>query len=147
MTYVTKFRSATGTITAVYTCPDHGEFDATMQRETNGDAPDVAPCPFADLEGAAERPPGTFGADDPGAPEIPIEEVACERMGTWTPSAAIGCRVRRVEVVRGGWEKPERKTYLDTRKLGEGQDVGEFQAERKKVWAEQRRKRVKELLR
>jgi hypothetical protein len=131
VTYVTKFRSATGTITAVYTCPDHGEFDATMQREANGDAPDVAPCPFELLD--------DYFCGDPPA--------LCGKPATWTPSAAIGCRVRRVEVVRGGWEKPERKTYLDTRKLGEGQDVGEFQAERKKAWAEQRRKRVKELLR
>jgi hypothetical protein len=130
MTYVTKFRSSSGTITAVYTCPEHGEFDATLERLDNGDAPDFAECPH-------EVPAG----------DVHVEWVPWGLPGTWTPSAAIGCRVRRVEVVRGGWEKPERKTYLDTRKLGEGQDVGEFQAERKKVWAEQRRKRVKELLR
>lgn len=146
MTYVTKFRSSSGTITAVYTCPDHGEFDATIDREANGDAPDFAPCPVdEECYGCGGQP------NAPGAPDCKVcngaAHAPCNLESTWTPSAAIGCRVRRVEVVRGGWEKPERKTYLDTRKLGEGQDVGEFQAERKKVWAEQRRKRVKELLR
>lgn len=128
MTYVTKFRSASGTITAVYTCPEHGEFDATLDREANGDAPDYAECPWDYF-------------DDDGEMRGP-----CGLQATWTPSAAIGCRVRRVEVVRGGWEKPERKTYLDTRKLGEGQSVEEFKTERKKIWNEQRHRRVKELL-
>lgn len=117
MPYVSKFRSAGGTVTAVYTCEEHGEFDAEVRREENGDAPDSIPCDV------------------------------CSAPSTWTPSASVACRVRRVEVVRGGWEKPERKTYLDTRKLGEGQSVNEFNAERKKIWNEQRHKRVKELLR
>lgn len=132
MTYVSKFRSAGGTVTAVYTCPEHGEFDAEVQREPNGDAPDSIPCPET---GA--------GFENVAAFQVPT----CGLDATWTPSASVGCRVRRVEVVRGGWEKPERKTYLDTRKLGEGQSTDEFQAERKKIWDEQRRKRVKELLR
>jgi hypothetical protein len=48
-------------------------------------------------------------------------------------------------VTRGKWEKPERNTYLDTRKLGEGQDPAEFQAERKKMWREKRMRELKDL--
>ena len=55
--------------------------------------------------------------------------------------------MRRVEVVRGKYEKPERPTYLDTRKLGEGQDIEEFRAERARIWDEKRRADVKDLLR
>ncbi len=40
-------------------------------------------------------------------------------------------------------EKPERKTFLDTRKLGEGQDVEEFQAERRKLWRDVRMDRAR----
>jgi hypothetical protein len=54
--------------------------------------------------------------------------------------------VKRWEVVRGKYEKPERKTYLDTRDLGEGQDPEEFRAKRAKIWDEQRHKELKELL-
>jgi hypothetical protein len=77
-------------------------------------------------------------------PSIDIDTL--KHVATWTPTP-IACRVRRVEVVRGNYEKPERKTYLDTRKLGEGQDPAEFQAERKKIWNEERHRKVKELLR
>lgn len=116
-------------IVCVYTCPEHGAFDAEVVREADGGAPEIIQC---------------------GA-EIGIRAEGgmmhhCEHAATWTPSA-VACRVRRIEVSRGKWESPERKTYLDTRKLGEGQSVEEFQAERKKVWNDQRHKRVKDLLR
>ncbi len=67
-----------------------------------------------------------------------IECPECSAAARWTPSALVGCRVRRVEVTRGRWEKPERKTFLDTRKLGEGQSPEEFSAERKKMWRDVR---------
>lgn len=70
------------------------------------------------------------------------DDVECHECGgraTWTPSALVACRVRRVEVVRGGWQKPERPTYLDTRELGEGQSMDEFRAKRKAVWEERRK--------
>lgn len=147
MPYVVKTRLSP-TVVALFTCPEHGVFELEVKREPNGDAPDmVEGCGIIndDCWGCGGQPSA------PGAPDCKVCEgrayAPCARECTWTPSAAVGCRVRRVEVVRGKWEPPERKTYLDTRKLGEGQDVSEFQAERKKVWAEQRRKRVKELLR
>jgi hypothetical protein len=51
---------------------------------------------------------------------------------------------QRFEVVRGKYEKPERKTWLDTRKLGEGQDIEEFRDERKKIRDEQRWREIKD---
>lgn len=125
--YVSKFRGS-DKVVACYVCPVDGEFDCEVERDANGDAPEVIPCPLI----------------EPGSED---EELRCGQPATWTPSASIGYRVRRVEVVRGKWEKPERKTYLDTRKLGEGQSVEEFQAERKKVWRERRLQTVKDLLR
>ena len=61
----------------------------------------------------------------------------CGAMAERVMSAPFG-KVRLVEAVRGKWEKPERKTYLDTRKLGEGQSLEEFQAKRRKMWRDER---------
>jgi hypothetical protein len=121
MTYVSKFRSAGGRVVAVYTCPVHGEFDLEVEREPNGDAPDSIQCPWP--------------IDDNSSEEAP--PMACQR-ATWTPTP-VTCRVRRIEAVKGKWERPERKTYLDTRELGEGMSMEEFQAKRKAVWEEKRK--------
>lgn len=75
-----------------------------------------------------------------------IDCPGCEGQARWMPSASVACRVKRWEVVRGKWEKPERKTYLDTRKLGEGQSIEEFRAERRRVWEERRKEHVMEML-
>jgi hypothetical protein len=48
----------------------------------------------------------------------------------------------RVTAVRGRWEPPERKTFLDTRNLAEGQDIDDFRADRAAVWERQRQEDV-----
>lgn len=140
MSFVRKFSGdRTMPIVAVYTCAVHGEFDAEVERDENGEAPDSITCsvfdPNADCIGCGGQPSA------PGAPDCLLCDGACvspcSREATWTPSP-VGCRVRRVEVTRGKYEKPERKTYLDTRKLGEGQPIEEFQAERRKIWRDVR---------
>lgn len=133
MTFERKFTRTSGRIVAVYTCPEHGEFDADVERDANGEAPDVITC-------GAER--GVWA--DAFAPSGEMHY--CECPATWTPSP-VGCRVRRVEVTRGKYEKPERPTYLDTRKLGEGQDPEEFAAERQKIWRRKREAEVMEIKR
>jgi hypothetical protein len=70
----------------------------------------------------------------------------CDGRATWTPTAVLG-KVKRVEVQRGKWQKPERKTFYDTRNLGEGQDPAEWRAERRKIRDEQRQREIKEQLR
>jgi hypothetical protein len=135
VTFVIKHSGdLTRPLVCTYRCPTHGEFDAGVERDANGDAPDEIKC----MEWMPQEQPEIVGHNHP--------TTYCGQWATWTPTP-IACRVRRVEVVRGNWEKPERKTFLDTRKLGEGQDPAEFQAERKKIWNEERHKKVKELLR
>jgi len=147
VTFIRKYSGdRTKPIVAVYTCPEHGEFDATVERDENGEAPDVILCPRGEqcpaCKGELDMPQFPGGCDLCCGRRV----VWCPNDATWTPSPVAG-RVRRVEVVRGKWERPEHKTYLDTRKLGEGQDPEEFHAEREKVWDEERRKMVKELAR
>lgn len=129
MTYISRFRSAGGTITAVYTCPEHGEFTAEVQREENGDAPDVIPCPV--VVGVVSLSNVT------GA----VANAACGRWATWTPTV-VACRVRRIEAVKGKWEPPARSTYLDTRELGEGMDIDDFREKRAAVWEKKRQEDV-----
>lgn len=119
MTFTRKFsgdRSAP--IVCVYTCPEHGEFDCEVQRDGRGEAPDVIACPI-----------------------LMEDECRCGLLCTWTPTP-VASRVRRFEVVKGKWEKPERPTYLDTRRLGEGQSMEEFRAERRAVWERKRQQDV-----
>jgi hypothetical protein len=119
--YVSKFRPAGGRVVACYTCEEHGEFDTVVERDSNGEAPDTITC--------------RYGLSP---------ETECSRTARWTPTPIPG-RVRRIEVSRGKWEKPERSTYLDTRELGEGQSMEEFQKKRKAVWDEKRKAEVMEI--
>ena len=70
----------------------------------------------------------------------------CDAPSPWRPSPVHG-RVRRVEVVRGRWSKPERPTYYNTQALGEGQDPAEWRASRAKVWDEKRKAEVMQIAR
>ncbi len=81
------------------------------------------------------------GGDPPAAAPCPH----CGTTSEFVISRVMG-RVRQVEAIRGGWQKPERKTWLDTRELGEGMDIDEWRAKRAAIRAEQRRKEVMELL-
>ena len=69
----------------------------------------------------------------------------CDGPASWQPAAVLG-RVKRDEVVRGKYEKPERKTWLDTRELGEGMPLSEWKEKRRKIRDEQRWKEVKGML-
>lgn len=138
MTFVIKQRGdRSATIVCVYTCPEHGEFDAEVHRDENGSAPDLTVCPAEDDCWDCGGQPSAPGGQGPCATCNGSSTAPCGLDATWTPSPVLG-RVRRVEVTRGKWEKPERKTFLDTRKLGEGQDVDEFRAERRKMWRDVR---------
>lgn len=69
----------------------------------------------------------------------------CGIVSPWTISAPLH-RVA-VTAARGGWQKPERKTYLDTRELGEGMDIQEWREKRAAIREEQRKREVMELVR
>lgn len=123
MTFAIKVRGAIDRpIAAEYMCPVHGRFERVVDRDANGDAPATVLC-LADI-GAV----------------LPCDEIA-----TFVLSAPrVG--VRRVEAVKGGWEKPARPTYLDTRDLGEGQDIEEFRDKRAAIRDQERRDSLKELM-
>ncbi len=61
----------------------------------------------------------------------------CSKPAPIADSPVMG-RVRLIEAVKGRWEKPAKATYLDTRDLGEGQDVDDFRAKRRKLWRDVR---------
>lgn len=127
MSYIVKNRGERSRpILADYTCPVHGVFELLVDRDDNGEAPDAIECPIELLD---------FSGDPP---------MSCGERSTWTPSV-IDSRVRKVEVVRGKWEKPERPTYYDTRDLGEGQDIDEWRDARRAKWDEQRKRDVYEM--
>jgi hypothetical protein len=120
MTYTSKFRPAGGRVVATYTCPDHGEFDAEVERDANGEAPDYIECPCeVSEEQARSTASGMLGsaichATSANAPlptyaELLAAARTCLAEARWTPTPIPG-RVRRIEVSRGGWQKPERST-------------------------------------
>ena len=129
-------------IAAEYMCPEHGRFEVLVEREANGDAPDGTPCPVDDDCWDCGGQPSAPGRAESGCKTCNMLcHAPCGRASPWTISAPFG-KVKAWEVRRGKWEKPERKTFLDTRKLGEGQDMEEFRADRRKIWDDQRKAEV-----
>lgn len=126
MSFVIKTRGAGGFLVAEYRCPEHGVFAVTVQRDVNGDAPDEMPCPQPDDSDRYEW-----------------RETECGTSSPWTVSAPLG-RVKQGEVGRGKYEPPPTKAYTDTRELGEGMPMAEWQAKRDAMWEERRIKEVRE---
>lgn len=124
MSFIRKYRGApTATIAAEYECEVHGRFEIDVERDPNGDAPDVIPCPVL----------------QPGSD---IDDMPCGRAAIWCISAPLA-RVRRIEAaVKGKWQKPEFKTWTDTSAIAEGQPLYEWKEDRAKVWEEKRRQDV-----
>lgn len=73
-----------------------------------------------------------------------IECEFCGEQARWSPSPVMG-RVRKSEVARGKWQKPEHPGWVDTRELGEGQPIEEYRAKRRKIREELRWKANKDL--
>lgn len=135
MTFTIKHKRADRPMVAEYLCPEHGKFALEVDRDGSGDPPGTRPCPRQGMELANP-------ADDDAHFEA---HARCGIDAHYCVSAPrVG--VRRVEAVRGGWQKPERKTWLDTRNLGEGQELDDFRADREKIRDEERRASLKELI-
>lgn len=131
MTWTLKIRGSTDRpIAAEYCCPVHGRFTAVVDRDANGDAPGVAPH-HEEVEHYDGDMRSLVAYCDLASPYV----ISAPRVG-----------VRRVEAVRGNWEKPARKTFLDTRDLGEGQDIDDWRANREAIRDQQRRDSLKELI-
>lgn len=78
----------------------------------------------------------------PAPDDVPCPD--CRTASPWVPTAVMG-RVRKQEVVRGNWQKPEHPGWVDTRELGEGQPIEEYRAKRRKIREELRWKANKDL--
>lgn len=129
---ITVRGTPTPTTIADYHCPIHGRFEMTVERTPEGDAPDEVRC------------------QSPIVPPFPVADrdsnqdlvfVQCVEVATWCISAPLA-RVNKVEAVKGKWQKPERKTWTDTRNLGEGQALYDWKEDRAKVWEEKRKQDV-----
>ena len=157
MSFIRKFNGKTersgdpSPVVATYTCPSHGEFDVEVLRDENGEAPDVVRCslnldddPYTDCPECHGQPPPRGQERCGYCKGTSCNE--CHRLATWTPTPTA-CRVRRVEAVKGKWEKPERPTYLDTRELAEGMDPDDFAAKRAAIWERKRQEDVMKIKR
>lgn len=112
------------TAVAEYECPDHGRFEATVDRTPAGDAPDEIPCPVLEPEGWA-----------------------CERPSPWRISAPIS-RVKMGDVVTGKDSGPAHgdRHLMNTRPLADGtMTMTEFKAHRARVHADIALDRVRKL--
>lgn len=119
MTYTVKVRGAVGSglIAREYTCPEHGVFDALVERS------------YGNLAIACPAPRDNSPAE-------------CGRASELTTSAVLG-RVKLGEVSRGKIEKPPTPAALDTEALADGMPLAEFKAKRRAMWADRDRAKWK----
>lgn len=144
MTWILKSTRSDRPVVAEYLCPVHGRFALEVARLDNGDPPAEATCPALGLGHPLYRPRPEDSAGDLRRAQR-RGEWRCGAASPFAISAPGAVRVKNFEVVRGKWERPERPTYFDTRKLGEGQPLEEFRADRRRIWEEKRWHENKEL--
>lgn len=144
MTFVIKVRGSRGVMLADYECSVHGRFEATVQRDEKGDPPETLLCPaFAPLRCEEDREGYCVDCRED------VEEVdhcsafrtTCDRTAELRICAPL-TRVNPIEAVKGKSQKPERKTWTDTRNIAEGQPVYEWKEDRAKIWEEKRKQDV-----
>jgi hypothetical protein len=111
---------------AEYICPEHGKFNALVQRTGSCDPPDEHPCPA--LIAVVNM------LDDGEAVDM-----VCDEPSPWTISGPLG-RVKRGEVTQGKVSKAELPTWTDTEALGAGMSLREWKKNRAKVWKDHRYK-------
>lgn len=124
MTFIIKHKRSDRPMVAEYLCPVHGRFALTVDRDANGDPPPEMSCDF-EIE--------SCGND------------TCGRASTFAISKPGFSKVKLVEAVRGGYQRPERETWTDTTNLGEGQSLEDWQDDRAKVWDRERERQVYEM--
>lgn len=126
-------------IAAEYLCPLHGRFALDVERDANGGPPAEMPCPddCSPVPGASIDYSSAMPLDlMVGPPEV------CGIVSPYVISKQAVTKVRAVEVVRGGYQNPERPTWTDTTNLGEGQDLDDWHDDRDKVWERHREDEV-----
>lgn len=143
MTFTIKHTRSDRPMVAEYLCPVHGRFALEVQRDENGDPPNEMLCDY-ELVTREEKIANLARRMQQGIPG-PTRGL-CDELSPFVISKTGTARVRRVEAVRGGYQKPERETWTDTTNLGEGQDLDDWIADRDKVWERDRQREIKELI-
>jgi len=142
MTFTIKHKRSDRPMVAEYLCPVHGKFALEVARDAEGNPPGEVACP----ERKPTRPAEYFALRMSGETDEQAKWLGCNEPSPFCISKTGTAKVRGVEVVRGGYQKPERPTWTDTTNLGEGQDLDDWIADRDKVWEADREASIKELL-
>lgn len=134
MTWKLTVRSNPGsTVTADYECPEHGRFEATVPRDTNGDPPDDVPCPVVEQRGGGVFVP------------LPLTiGVVCQQRSPYVMSAPGHVKVKAGEVVRGKSDaRPPEHNVMDTSLIADGMPLDEFKRRRAAVHRDESLRRVR----
>jgi hypothetical protein len=113
VTFRVRVRGAAGLLSAEYRCEQHGRFDCTVERDGAGDPPGTQPCP------------------------------SCGAAAAWTISAPGFRRQLAVAAVKGRADDRPSPYHQDFSRVADGnQTMGEWQAERDKLWDDHRRAEI-----
>lgn len=146
MTWTFKHTRSDRPMVAEYLCPVHGRFELTVDRDANGDPPGEMPCPHRDRPTVCQCGASMIAAACSNLGCFrELRPIYCGRTSPFAISASGYAKVKAVEAVRGGYEKPARETYTNTENLGEGQDLDDWWDDRAKVWDRHRESEIKEL--
>jgi len=105
VTFTIRLRgTSSGPLACEYMCPEHGRFDALVDRNSAGDPPASVVCPMN-----------------------------CELEAEHVISAPMG-RVRLTEVARGKADDKPTPLALDTQALADGMPMKEWKARRASMW-------------
>lgn len=148
MTFVIKFngRSSSvggGSMRADYECPTHGRFELLVERDTNGDPPGDAACPYRETY---PRPTGVSSAYSAAPPVRVGSSRPCPDRCPWRVSMPAVHTQFVVSATQGKSAPKPHREAMDTRPLAEGRK-NEWRKERKRLKEERRHKRIKEFLR
>lgn len=132
MTFTVKVRGRGGLMLAEYMCPEHGRFEALVERDANGDPPSEVRC-VSGYAVVGEPPVEVFLGTE------------CGRISPWTISAPPVHTQFVVTASHGKSDPKPHKYSMDTRMLAEGRRK-EFRQQRRKIREEERHARLKRFL-
>lgn len=140
MTFVIKHRGAKGSlVVAEYRCTEHGVFEATVERDDNGDPPTRLACP----EIVVEQQRNVHSTDADGTEHAYYEDRICEE---WSAHVISAPKVRNLTViptaVMKGGDTERRPGMLDTRPLAEGMPMKDWKKLQKGITEDRRHKQM-----
>ena len=121
-----------GLIMLEFDCPHHGRFEELVQRGDDGSTPDERPCQAWNGSGSELLDSRGWPSDKP-----------CGAPSPWVISAPRIKHPVVLSAVRGKSDPPPSPYYLNTEALADGMPAHEFDAKRKALWEDHRRKEIK----